>query len=143
MQEVKNSKATDEDVLANHPVLFYDGVCGLCDRSVQFVLRHDKRRQFRFATLQSDLAFQTLGAGHSYDSLILYEQGKITYRSTAALRILKILGGGWSILYALMIVPPFIRNGVYDMVARNRYKWFGKLDACRIPTSEEKAQFLS
>jgi predicted DCC family thiol-disulfide oxidoreductase YuxK len=128
--------------MGEYPVIFYDGVCGLCDRSVQFVIKHDKKKVFRFATLQSDLAHQVLGDSISFDSFVVYDQGKAYYRSTAALKMFYKLGGTWRLLYGFMIVPAFIRNGVYDFIARNRYKWFGKYDSCKIPTPEQKALFL-
>ena len=126
----------------NQPIVFYDGVCGLCDHSVQFIIKRDTKRIFRFATLQSDFAKQTLGSSISFDSFVLFENGKAFYRSTAALKMFQQLGGFWVLLYAFMIVPPFIRNGVYDFIARNRYKWFGKLDSCKIPTPEQRELFL-
>ena len=126
----------------NQPIVFYDGVCGLCDHSVQFIIKRDTKRIFRFATLQSDFAKQTLGSSISFDSFVLFENGKAFYRSTAALKMFQQLGGFWVLLYAFMIVPPFIRNGVYDFIARNRYKWFGKLDSCKIPTPEQREFFL-
>lgn len=126
----------------NHPVVFYDGVCGLCDRSVQFTIRHDSKRVFRYAALQSDIAHQTLGEHITFDSFIYYENGKAFYRSTAALKVLKKLGGIWSLLYVFILVPAFIRNAVYDFIADNRYKWFGKFDSCKIPTPEQRALFL-
>lgn len=128
--------------MTEHPIIFYDGVCGLCDRSVQFVLKRDKKRLFRYATLQSDFARATLGSDITFDSFVLYENGKVSYRSSAALKTFGKLGGAWYLLYAFMIVPPFIRNGVYDFIARNRYKWFGKYNSCKIPTPEQRALFL-
>jgi predicted DCC family thiol-disulfide oxidoreductase YuxK len=129
-------------IQAEHPIIFYDGECGLCDRSIQFVMRHDKKRRFRFAALQSDFAAKTLGKDLTFDSFVFYEHGKARYRSSAALHMFRTLGGAWSLLYGLMIIPPFIRNAVYDFVARNRYKWFGKYDSCKIPTPEQRALFL-
>lgn len=126
----------------NHPVVFYDGVCGLCDRSVQFIIKHDRKRGIRYAALQSPIAQQTLGQHITFDSFVFYEKGKAYYRSTAALKVLKQLGGPWRLLYGFIIVPAFIRNAVYDFIARNRYQWFGKFDSCKIPTPEQRALFL-
>jgi predicted DCC family thiol-disulfide oxidoreductase YuxK len=126
----------------NSPIIFYDGVCGLCDKSIQFIIVHDKKKIFRFAALQSDLAKQLLGKDLSLDSFIYYEKGKAFDRSTGALKMFKKLGGMWSLLYAFMIVPLFIRNAVYDWVAKNRYKWFGKFDSCKIPTPEQRSRFI-
>lgn len=126
-----------------YPVIFYDGVCGLCDKSVQFIIAHDKKKIFRFAALQSDLAKEALGDQITFDSFIYYEHGKAYYRSTAALMTIRKLGGLWQLLYGFIIVPPVIRNAVYDWVARNRYKWFGRFDACKIPTPEQRSRFLA
>lgn len=128
--------------MVNHPIIFYDGVCGLCDQSVQFILKHDTKRVFRYATLQSDFAHVVLGETISFDSFIMYENGKASYRSSAALKVFSKLGGAWKLLYVFMLVPPFVRNGVYDFIAKRRYKWFGKFDSCKIPTPEQKALFL-
>lgn len=128
--------------MEKHPIVFYDGVCGLCDRSIQFIIQRDCQRVFRYAALQSDVALKTLGQSITFDSFVLYENGVAYYRSTAALKVLKKLGGFWSLLYILIIIPPFIRNAVYDFVARNRYKWFGKFDSCKIPTAEQRSLFL-
>jgi predicted DCC family thiol-disulfide oxidoreductase YuxK len=125
-----------------HPIIFYDGVCGLCDRSIQFIIQNDRERKFRFAALQSDIAARTLGDNITLDSFVFYEKGKARYRSSAALHMFRALGGGWKLLYGFIIVPPFIRNAVYDFVARNRYRWFGKYDTCRIPTPEQRSRFL-
>jgi predicted DCC family thiol-disulfide oxidoreductase YuxK len=128
--------------MTNHPIIFYDGVCGLCDRSVQFVIKRDTKRVFRYATLQSEFARGVLGENISFDSFILYDKGKVFYRSSAALRTFAKLGGIWPLTSILMLVPPFIRNAVYDFIAGNRYKWFGKFDSCKIPTPEQRALFL-
>jgi predicted DCC family thiol-disulfide oxidoreductase YuxK len=128
--------------MGDNPIIFYDGVCGLCDRSVQFVMQRDPKRIFRYATLQSEFATKLLGHSITFDSFILYDKGRVFYRSSAALRTFGKLGGFWKLAYVFLIVPPFIRNGVYDFIARHRYKWFGKFDSCKIPTPEQKALFL-
>jgi predicted DCC family thiol-disulfide oxidoreductase YuxK len=129
-----------------HPVILFDGVCNLCSGSVQFIIKHDPKHQFRFASLQSGLGQQVLQEFNlpvqQFGSFILLEKGVAYTKSAAALRVTKKLSGLWSGLYAFMIVPAFIRNAVYDVVARNRYKWFGKKDACWIPTPELKGLFL-
>lgn len=129
-----------------NPVLLFDGVCNLCNRSVQFVIKKDKKRIFRFASLQSELGMhvmQQYGLPVSdLNSFLLLENGKLYTKSTAALRLTRKLGGGWPLLYAFMIVPKFIRDGIYSWIARNRYKWFGKRDACWLPTPELKTLFL-
>lgn len=128
--------------MEKHPVVFYDGVCGLCDRSIQFIIQRDRQRVFRYAALQSDIARKTLGQSITFDSFILFENGVAYDRSTAALKVLKKLGGLWSLLYIFIIIPPIIRNAVYDFVARNRYEWFGKFESCKIPTPEQRSLFL-
>lgn len=126
----------------NQPIIFYDGLCGLCDKSVQFVLANDKAKRFLFCALQSNLAVEYLGNKHTSQSIVLYYKGNVYYKSTAALRIAWLLGGFWSMLAMFLIVPPFIRNLVYDWIARNRYRWFGKYDACKIPTAEIRDRFI-
>jgi len=131
----------------NRPVLLFDGVCNLCSGAVQFIIKRDKKKQFLFASLQSESGSTLLKKfnlpANDLNSFVLAEGDKIYTRSTAALRVAKKLGGGWKLLYGLMIVPQFIRNAVYDVIARNRYKWFGKKDECMIPTPQLKERFLN
>lgn len=124
------------------PIIFYDGLCGLCDKSVQFVLKHDKKQLFKFATLQSEYAKQMLGSLKE-DSFVLFENNAIYTRSTAALRTAKHLRGLWPLLYGFIIIPTFIRDGVYRFIARNRYKWFGKYDSCKIPDAATRSRFIA
>jgi predicted DCC family thiol-disulfide oxidoreductase YuxK len=127
-------------------IVFFDGVCNLCQRSVQFILTHDKKAIFAFSSLQSPIAKQLLlphGISTSeINTFILLENNKVYTRSTAALRVAKKLGGFWVSLYAFIIVPPFIRDAVYDFIARNRYRWFGKQETCWLPRPEWKQRFL-
>ena len=127
-------------------IILFDGVCNLCNNSVQFIIKRDKKKQFRFASLQGKFGQEFLKKNNlpadTFNSFILLEDEKIYTRSTGALRMLKHLGGGWSLFYAFIILPKFIRDGVYNWIARNRYKWFGKKDACMIPTPELKERFL-
>jgi predicted DCC family thiol-disulfide oxidoreductase YuxK len=127
----------------SHPVILFDGVCNLCTGSVQFIIKHDPKHYFRFASLQSDVGQQVLQEFNlptaAFGSFILFESGNLYTRSSAALRVTKNLIGLWPALYAFMIV---IRNGVYNIVAKNRYKWFGKKEACWIPTPELESLFL-
>jgi predicted DCC family thiol-disulfide oxidoreductase YuxK len=129
-----------------YPVILFDGVCNLCNRSVQFIIKHDPKHQFRFASLQSDFGQGVLKEFNlpmqEFGSFILLEKGTVYTRSSAALRVTKKLSGAWPALFGLMIVPPFIRNGVYKWVARNRYKWFGKKEECWVPTRELKSLFI-
>jgi predicted DCC family thiol-disulfide oxidoreductase YuxK len=129
------------------PILFFDGLCNLCNRSVQFVLKHDKTGKFRFASLQGiagqDLLKKTgLASGEHFDSFVLMDSGKLYTRSLAALRVLKGLGGAWSLLYAFRFIPAFIRDGLYDWIARNRYRWFGRREECWVPSAKWEARFL-
>lgn len=131
--------------ISSKPIIFFDGVCNLCNQSVLFVIRHDKKGKFNFAPLQSDYATHKL-TGFNYDTqelntILLLKNGKLFQKSTAVLVICKSLSGLWPLLYGFIIIPPFIRNMVYDWVARNRYKWFGKKQECMIPTPELKARF--
>ena len=128
-------------------IILFDGVCNLCNASVLFVIERDKKNVFQFASLQSSFGQQVLKkhqlSSSDFDSMILLQDGTIHQRSDAALRIAKELSGAWKLLYGFIILPRFIRNGVYNFVARNRYKWFGKQEACMIPTPELKAKFFA
>src|SRR5258705_4856366 len=127
-------------------IVLFDGVCNLCNRGVQFIIKRDKKKQFRFATLQgntgSDLLKKFDLPANVFNSFILIEGDKVYTRSTAALRVAKKLSGSWKLLYGLMIIPRFIRNFVYNVIAKNRYKWFGKRDKCMVPAPELKERFL-
>ena len=132
----------------NKPVLFFDGVCNLCNKAVQFVIKHDKRGLVHFATLQSGVGLEAKKAvvadyGKLPDSLIFLDNGKYYTESAAALRMAGYLDGGYKLLKALLLIPGFVRNPVYRFVARNRYKWFGKQDECMLPTPELKSRFLN
>lgn len=133
--------------LAPKPILYFDGVCNLCNGYVQFIIKHDKKERFRFAPLQSAAgrvaAVSSMAKANEQESVILEYRGKYYRRSAAALHTMRLLGGGWALLYAFIIIPPFIRNGVYNLVARNRYKWFGRQDKCMVPTEALSARFIS
>lgn len=127
-------------------ILYFDGECNLCNRFVQFILRHDKKKQFLFASLQSQAAKEIpnelVGKAHGIpDSVVLYFAGQYYIRSAAALHTARILGGVWKVLYAAMILPRFLRDGAYDFVARNRYRWFGK-QQCMVPGPGIAKRFL-
>jgi predicted DCC family thiol-disulfide oxidoreductase YuxK len=132
--------------MADGPIIFFDGVCNLCEGSVQFIIRADKKKRFRFASLQGKHG-QELLASHNMPeaelhTFILKEDNKIYKRSTAALRVMKHLGGFWSVGYAFIIIPVFLRDAVYDLIARNRYKWFGQKKECWIPDPALQERFL-
>jgi predicted DCC family thiol-disulfide oxidoreductase YuxK len=130
---------------ADKKVILFDGVCNLCNAVVAFLIHRDRKDVFRFAALQSEAGAQLaerLGlAASDLSSVVLLEGDRAFTKSTAALRILR--GLPWyRVLYPLVAVPPFIRDAVYDWVARNRYGWFGKRDACMVPSPEVRGRFL-
>ncbi|MGN6567855.1 MAG: thiol-disulfide oxidoreductase DCC family protein [Flavipsychrobacter sp.] len=133
--------------LAERPIVFFDGVCNFCNGTVNFIIRHDKKEQFLFAALQSDKAKELLIGFAKNDALpesvILFHKGIIYEKSDAVLHIIRLLGGFWSLLLAGYALPRFFRNSIYDVIARNRYKWFGKRDACMVPSPSVKKRFLS
>jgi len=128
------------------PVVLFDGVCNFCDASVQFIIKRDPKAKFRFAALQSNYAQFILKRNHldahHFDSVVLIEGGKVYQKSTAALRIARQLKGLWPVLFVFIILPPFVRNFFYDIIARNRYRWFGKKDQCMIPGPEVRNRFI-
>lgn len=130
-----------------HDIILFDGVCNLCNSAVQFIIKRDKADRYRFAALQSDLGKELTAARNidtqKIDSIILIEPGKAYYiKAPAALRIGKQFGGLWKLLGIFEWFPPVISNWFYDLVARNRYRWFGRKDECMIPTPELKERFL-
>jgi predicted DCC family thiol-disulfide oxidoreductase YuxK len=130
----------------NHPIVFFDGVCNLCNASVQWLIKRDQKHQFRFAPLQGETAklhLKITDENAIPQSVILFENGKVYQKSTAALRLAVKLGFPWFLAGIFFIIPRFLRDWVYDYIARNRYRWFGKKDACMIPTPELKALFLN
>ena len=127
-------------------IILFDGVCNFCNASVNFIMKRDSKVMFKFAALQSDFAKQHLqGSGvdpDALESVVLIEGSKVYTKSSAALNIAKQLDGLWPMFYVFIIVPTFIRNPIYNFIARNRYKWFGKREQCRIPTAEERSRFV-
>lgn len=129
-----------------HPIILFDGVCNLCNASVNFVIDRDPDARFRFGALQSD-AGRALLSRHAMDdrwldSIVLVEEEGVYTASDAALRIAVHLKGAWGLMRIFRIVPRPIRDAVYNWIARNRYHWFGKEDACRLPTPELRARFI-
>jgi len=129
-----------------HPIILFDGVCNFCNTSINFIIRQDKKKVFRFAALQS-------GAGKEFlekynlpkdylESFILIDKGKVYKSSTAGLRMYNKLPWYWKWLQVFWIVPKFIRDGVYNVIAKNRYKWFGKKEECMIPNEDIKNRFI-
>ena len=132
--------------MKNHGIILFDGVCNLCNGSVNFIIDRDKKHYFKFAALQSEAGKRYLKANQLPDSefqtIVLIEDQKCYTRSSAALRIARRMDGAWPLLYGFIIFPPFIRNAIYNFIANNRYQWFGKSETCRIPTPELKSLFL-
>ncbi|RYE18616.1 MAG: DUF393 domain-containing protein [Sphingobacteriales bacterium] len=128
------------------PVLFFDGICNLCAGAVQLIMRHDKKKQFMFASLQSTQGAQAMAdTGLNTEqpgSIILYYRGQYYMRSAAVLKITSLLGGLWSMTGVFKLFPALLRDGLYKWIARNRYRWFGKRSECLLPTPENKARFL-
>ena len=128
-------------------IILFDGVCNLCNSSVQYIIKNDKKDLFRFVALQSALGQEILNYigidSKNIDSIVLYEPGlAYYYKSEAALQIAKNLGGLFSLAIIFNIIPTGIRNQLYDYIAKNRYKWYGKKDSCMLPTPELKTKFL-
>ena len=126
-------------------IILFDGVCNFCDHSVQFIIKRDKHAFYKFASIQSDVGKELIKKHKvpiDIDSLILIEHNTCYYKSTAALRICKHLKGGWKLLTCLLIFPKPIRDYFYEIIAKNRYKWFGKKESCMIPTSEDRVRFI-
>lgn len=127
-------------------IVLFDGVCNLCNAAVNFIIDRDPQNRFRFAALQSDTGRELLNryplASGPVDSVVLIRSNRPYVKSDAALEIARHLGGAWPALAVFKIFPRFFRDWVYDLIAKNRYRLFGKQDACRIPTPELKARFL-
>lgn len=124
----------------------FDGVCNLCNGFVNFLIVRDKQNKFQFGSLQSPVVADLLRK-HNFltndlSTVILLEEGKLYYQSTAVLRILRQMGGAWPLLYAFIIIPKPLRDFIYNMIAKHRYKLFGRQDACMIPTPELRAKFV-
>ena len=127
------------------PIVLFDGVCNLCTRSVQFIIKRDPRKRFRFASIQTDAA-QALLAAHELSSdlstILLLEDERVYDRSSAALRICRHLNGLWPGLYVCIALPKFLRDIGFKWISRNRYKWFGKTAECMLPGPELADRFL-
>lgn len=137
-----------KNLISEHKnLILFDGVCNLCNSSVQFIINRDKENLFLFTPLQGETAKQILKHykinTQEIDSIILYQPNKgVYFKSTAALKIASKLGFPVNITMVFMIIPTFIRNWIYDLIAKYRYKWFGKKDQCMIPTKELKEKFM-
>lgn len=127
-------------------IVLFDGVCNICNRSVQFIITRDKKNVFQFASLQGKTGQALLQKfnkpTNQFNSFVLVEGDRIYTHSTGALRMTRHLSGAWPLLYGFIIIPPFIRNAVYNLIAKNRYRWFGRTESCWLPRPEWKAKFL-
>jgi predicted DCC family thiol-disulfide oxidoreductase YuxK len=136
--------------LQQQPIVFFDGVCGLCNTAVDVLLRADRHHRLIFAPLQGETAQRLLHtpahvnetAEPSFDTIVLLDAAGRHEKSDAALRICRHLGGFWRMWLAFYVLPEPIRDALYSFVARHRYAWFGKKDTCRLPTPEERQRFL-
>ena len=126
--------------------VFFDGVCNLCNRGLNFLIKHDKKGVLKFASLQSEYAQNVVPKAlldrDNLDTIIVYTDGKFYDRSKAVLKLCKILGGGFYVFLIGYLIPRFIRDGLYRFIANNRYHWFGKQLQCRVPSPELKERFL-
>lgn len=135
------------DIPKNKKVILFDGVCNLCNQSVLKIIKYDKHNTFLFTALQSEKGKEILNLlrinSSKVDSIVLYDPG-VSYdiKSTAALKIMQDFKGLWRISFLFLFIPEYIRNYLYDIIAKNRYQWFGKKEVCMIPTPELKAKFL-
>ncbi len=133
-------------MINNKGIVIFDGYCNLCSWSVRFIIKHDKKDYFRFASLQSDIAkeiLNTFDLSSGFDkSVIFIEENNIYFKSDAALRIAKKLNSYLKYSYYFIYIPKFIRDFIYDVIVKNRYKWFGKKDVCFIPYDDISYKFL-
>lgn len=127
-------------------IILFDGVCNFCNSTINFLMKQDTNGAFKFAALQSPAGQQILEQyqlpRENFESFLLIENGKVYKSSSAGLRLYNKLPWYWKWTQVFWIVPPFIRNGIYNFIARNRYKWFGKREQCMIPTPEMRSRFL-
>lgn len=135
-----------DNISDSHPVILFDGVCNLCSGFVQWLIRRDGQALFRYASLQSEVGQQLLRA-YSLDAaalstVVMVHRGRAYTHSDVPLEIARLLGGPWAALYAFKLVPQRLRNAMYNFVARNRYRWFGRQESCMMPTPELKERFL-
>jgi predicted DCC family thiol-disulfide oxidoreductase YuxK len=132
--------------MKQQPVILFDGVCNFCNGAVNFVIKRDKKALIQFAPLQSEkgrmFSKQFGFSEEDMKTFLFIEEGKVYTKSTAALKVCRYLGALWPLCYGFMIVPKFIRDGIYNWVAKNRYKWFGKKETCMMPTPEVRTRFI-
>lgn len=127
-------------------IILFDGVCNFCSSSVNFIIKRDKNATFKFSSLQSETGQKLKNETNlpeDTDSIVLIENGKSYVKSTAALRISKEMDGLWKFLYVFIIIPKPLRDLAYNVLAKNRYKWFGQMDQCMVPSPEIRSRFLN
>jgi len=146
MGDLTTSRPSQHPTSDDRPLIIFDGVCHLCNAVVAFIIRRDPRGVFCFTPLQGDLAQQILrdvpAQMKNADSVLLIENGRAYHRSEAALRICRRLLRPWNWLWALRLIPKGFRDMIYGLIARNRYRWFGRSEACMMPRAEWKDRFL-
>ncbi len=129
-----------------HRLVLFDGVCNLCNGTVQFIIERDPDSRFHFSALQSDIGQNILKKNdletENFESFLYFREGILYQKSSAAIRMLGDLGGFWKLMRGFLIVPKFIRDAVYSFIAKNRYRWFGKQESCWLPTPDLQARFL-
>lgn len=130
----------------NSHLIMFDGMCNFCNFWVNFIIDHDEKKYFKFNSLQSNIAQNFLKRKNldlpKMDTIVLMMNEKVYFKSSAALQIAKKLNGFWKVVYILAIIPEPLRDLIYNFIARNRYKWFGRRESCRIPTEDESDRFL-
>jgi predicted DCC family thiol-disulfide oxidoreductase YuxK len=133
--------------MPSQTIILFDGVCNFCNTAVNFVIKRDKKSVLKFAPLQSEFAKRILINYHlpaeDLSTFLFIENNKIYTKSIAALKVCRYLKGLWPLLYGFIIVPEFIRNGIYNWIAKNRYQWFGKKEVCMIPSADVRSRFLN
>ena len=122
-------------------IIIFDGVCGLCNKSIDILIKLDHNKIFKYTSLQGDFV-KTLDIPENLDSIIFYEDHTLYYKSTAILKILRSLGGLWIFTNIFYIIPRFIRDFIYDVIAKYRYNIFGKMESCRMPKEGEQERFI-
>ncbi|MDQ6610408.1 MAG: thiol-disulfide oxidoreductase DCC family protein [Bacteroidota bacterium] len=131
---------------SNHPIILFDGVCNFCNAGLNFIIRQDKKNIFRFSALQSEAGQKLLEQyrlpKEGFDSFVLIVEGKVYKKSSAGLQVFRQLPWYWRWTQVFWIAPQFLRDAVYDFIAKNRYKWFGKKELCMVPSVEVKNRFL-
>ena len=142
-----NSKASNLiEIPSDKPILLFDGVCNLCNNSVQFIIKRDTQAKIRFASLQSEVGQQLLQQQgypqEDFDTAILIDKGKVYDRSSVGLQVVRKLDGLWPLFYIFIILPKPIRDIIYNWIAKNRYKWFGKEESCMMPSPDLRSRFI-